>query len=257
MRTRDCGWVKGIQWTCLWVIAAGPVFGQLGPCAVQKGPLLPDMIVDTQELKKTWQISAEDISSSSCALSEGCVPAAGKRRLLRFTSSTPNIGQADLHVGDPYRCLGRLFRFSECHGHLHFAEYADYRLWTPAGYQTWTQFRNWNQATSGHDNAKLLASLESSGALVVGRKQGFCLIDISRYLKDAPQPKYLSCASSQGITVGWSDEYHFQLDCQYIDITGVPAGRYILEDEVNPERLFPESDYTNNAAAVEIRIPDK
>ncbi len=241
-----------ILFLCLWI--AVPAAAQLGDCAVPKGPLLPDLIVNAEKLK-IWRISEERISSSSCTLREGCVPEAGRRRLLRFTSETPNIGQADLHIGDPYQCRGSLFEYSTCHGHLHLTKYADYRLWTPAGFETWTTSRRWNEPTDSPYNAALLANLQSSGALVVGRKQGFCLIDINRYWPTAGSPKYLSCASNQGITVGWADEYDYRLDCQFIDITSVAAGRYILEDEVNPERLFPESNYTNNSAWIEIEVP--
>jgi hypothetical protein len=57
--------------------------------------------------------------------------------------------------------------------------------------------------------------------------------------------------------VGWADEYYYRLDCQFIDVTGVAPGTYVLEDEVNPERLFKESNYRNNAASIQIEIKGK
>lgn len=239
------------------LLPAGAALAQLGPCAVQIGPKLPDLIVNRDKLAAQFHIEETEFPPNSCTVVEGCISGTGKRRLLRFTSNTPNIGEADLFVGDPKNCLGSLFRFSECHQHLHFNEYSDYRLWTPAGFQAWTEQRDPNRPVSDPKNAKLLERLRKSGGLVVGRKQGFCVIDVVPFpegVKNPPPPKYLSCSSNQGISVGYADEYHFTLACQFIDITDVPAGDYVLEVEVNPEWLFPESDFTNNSAAILISI---
>ena len=115
------------------LLTAGSVVAQLGPCAIPTGPLRPDLIVDGALLKAQMLITEETFGTDSCTVREGCVTAAGTHLLLRFTSSTPNIGQADLVVGNPSNCLSSLFQFSECHQHLHFKEYADNRLWTLAG----------------------------------------------------------------------------------------------------------------------------
>lgn len=258
MRIPPAPWLKLFLVVLLWsLLPVGSTVAQLGPCAVPMGPKLPDLIVNQDKLAAQFHIEETEFSPTGCTALEGCISGTGKRRLLRFTSNTPNIGVADLFVGDPRNCLGSLFRFSECHQHLHFQEYADYRLWTPVGYQTWIANRDPNKATSEGKNAALLDRLRKRGDLVVGRKQGFCVIDVVPFpegVKNPPPPKYFSCSSNQGISVGYADEYHFTLSCQFIDITDVPPGTYILEVEVNPERLFPESDFTNNAAAVQIQI---
>lgn len=226
---------------------------QLGPCATQIGPLLPDIIVDAQKLKNQLIGSEETFSATSCTVAEGCVDSSGTHLLLRFTSNTPNIGQTDLFIGDPSNCLETMFEFAECHQHLHFKEYADYRLWTVAGFQRWVAERDLTQPTDEGKNARLLAQAARKGELLVGRKQGFCVIDITPYPFDGVQPgppNYLSCGSNQGITVAWADEYHFQLACQFIQMDRIPEGDYVLEDHVNAEQLFPESDYTNNSSSV-------
>ena len=53
------------------------------------------------------------------------------------------------------------------------------------------------------------------------------------------------------------DLYGSYLDCQWIDVTDVPAGKYILRQTVNPDRLGVESDYRNNVAecTIEWGIP--
>jgi Lysyl oxidase len=236
------------------------VVAQLGPCAVPTGPLRPDLIVDGALMKAQMVLTEETFGPNSCTVVEGCVTSPGTHLVLRFTSSTPNIGQADLVIGNPSNCLGNLFRFSECHQHLHFQEYADYRLWTLAGYNNWVANRDLSQPTNSGINQALLATALTSGELVVGRKQGFCVIDVAPFkfgnVTPGP-PRYQSCSQNQGLKVGWADQYVFLLSCQFIQMTSVPEGDYVLEDQVNPEQLFPESDYTNNASAVKFHFKPK
>ena len=59
----------------------------------------------------------------------------------------------------------------------------------------------------------------------------------------------------QGISVGWADEYSDWLDCQYIDVTRVPGGNYILQVTVNPSGVIAEKNYSNNVARVPVTIP--
>lgn len=253
-------WVKPFALvSAAGLLTTGSVVAQLGPCAVPTGPLRPDLIVDAALLKAQMIVTQETFGPDSCTVREGCVTAPGTHLVLRFTSSTPNIGQTDLVIGNPSNC-GNLFRFSECHQHLHFQEYADYRLWTLSGYNNWVANRNLAQPTNSGNNALLLAAARESGELIVGRKQGFCVIDVAPYKFDDVQPgppKYQSCSQNQGLKVGWADQYVFLLSCQFVQMTDVPEGDYVLEDQVNPEQLFPESDYTNNAAAVKFHFKPK
>ena len=242
-----------------FLFSAGAAMAQLGPCAVPIGPLRPDLIVDRQQLRAQMYLTEETFSAGSCTVIEGCVLSPGTHLLLRFMSSTPNIGQADLVIGDPRLCLGDLFRFSECHQHLHFQEYADYRLWTPAGYDKWVARRDLTSPTNSGKNAQLLERARQNGELVVGRKQGFCIIEIAPFKfgdVEPPPPMYRSCLN-QGLQVGYADQYVPQLACQFIQMTGVAEGDYVLEDHVNPEQLLPESDYTNNASAVRFHFKPK
>jgi len=58
----------------------------------------------------------------------------------------------------------------------------------------------------------------------------------------------------QGISVCWADVYFPGLSGQWIDITDVKDGTYVLENEVNDKHFMTETDYTNNSAAVNIEI---
>jgi len=52
------------------------------------------------------------------------------------------------------------------------------------------------------------------------------------------------------------DSYGWSLDCSWVDITGYPAGEYILMVKVNPGRRFPEASFDNNLARISVTIPD-
>ena len=60
-----------------------------------------------------------------------------------------------------------------------------------------------------------------------------------------------------GISPGYGDRYLPHLEGQYIDITRLRAGRYVLVHRANPGGRLLESDHANNAASVlvEVRWP--
>jgi hypothetical protein len=209
----------------------------------------PDLVVDASRLL-VGTIEDRTFAVDHCAVDEGSTQP-GARRLLRFTFTSVNIGDGDLRIGQAHQ-HPQWFTWGVCHGHYHFREYADYRLWTPEGYSAWSGLRQ------EHPDArpqKLLASNPDLLAqFVAGHKQGFCAIDVWPYAPVDPQ-KYTNCMDVQGVSRGWADEYGFQLDGQWIDITGLEAGLYVLEAEANPEHLYQELDYTNNSGAVYVLVP--
>jgi Lysyl oxidase len=58
----------------------------------------------------------------------------------------------------------------------------------------------------------------------------------------------------EGISPGFGDDYDPELEGQLVDVTNVPAGRYVLVHRANPERALEESDYENNAASVLLQL---
>ena len=101
------------------------------------------------------------------------------------------------------------------------------------------------------------------------RKTGFCLgdryeTDVTTALPNEPgDPSYTTdCGGGEagllsveeGISVGYGDDYKFWRDGQYIDVTGLPPGRYVLVHRVNPNRRLLESDYANNASSALLSI---
>lgn len=57
-----------------------------------------------------------------------------------------------------------------------------------------------------------------------------------------------------GLSPGSGDDYRPLVEGQYIDVTRVPSGRYVLVHRVNPSRAIRETDHTNNAGSALIEL---
>ena len=172
----------------------------------------------------TVSVEQRFFADDDCAVVEGCVRAPGLRTLLRFDVSVANVGFGDLRLGDPTQNPDR-FTWSPCHGHYHFKSLITYEIYDMHG------------------------RLTRKGA-----KQAYCLRDNYRYLdRAAENPKY-DC-DFQGLQAGWEDVYDKGLDCQWIDITGLKPGAYVLKAYVNRNRRIRERSYDNNTFTLRIRVP--
>ena len=228
---------------------------------------LPDIIVDRANLAASWVIYVQTLSPTQCDVVEGDVPS-GTHRLLRFSVTTPNIGSADLALGDPnehmdpngdgdFRDSDGLYELATCHRHFHFRHYATYELLP-------------------------VRADGSLGPSLISAKRGFCMIDVDPANGGIPTKPwvYRSCgrvgiAGNQGIANGWADQYFKWLQGQYfvVDPEVAPPGDYVIRITVNPPfvatkrdvcphldpqgfcHMLPESDYSNNIAEVRITIP--
>ena len=168
----------------------------------------PDLVVDPIRLKSQLNVIDRyfdpNNAADRCAYEEGAVGGYGWRRLMVFDVVIVNAGDADLIVGDrsdPANPYAGAFYFDACHGHYHMEGFSEYRLLYSDG----------NPAQ-------------------VGRKQGFCFEDSFKF---GDQPSKGFHCGYQGITSGWGDWYYKQLPGQWIDVTGVPEGNYVLEVEIN------------------------
>lgn len=52
------------------------------------------------------------------------------------------------------------------------------------------------------------------------------------------------------------DVYRFDLDCQWVDITELDTGRYVLKVAINPEFKVSEMSFENNAAICDLHYSD-
>ncbi|KAJ3604528.1 hypothetical protein NHX12_029268 [Muraenolepis orangiensis] len=57
----------------------------------------------------------------------------------------------------------------------------------------------------------------------------------------------------KGLSPGCYDTYNADIDCQWIDITDVSPGKYVLKVTVNPGQSVSESNYNNNIARCDLQ----
>lgn len=237
---------------------------------------LPDLVVDQQATQQHWVVRTEKLPAEFCSVQEGNVTP-GLRRLIRFTVTTPNIGDADVYVGDPLKHMDPngdgsfadsdgMFEFASCHQHFHFRNYARYSLIEKVGANG--EGRTWRTA-----------------------KKGFCMLDTdpnptSTYSNEQPagDRNFYACGTNtlhgfQGVSHGWADTYIFFLGGQFFVLDGgdgqpvVPPGDYWIKVEVNPAfapeagkpctfatdsrgqcHNFAESNYDNNSMRALVTI---
>lgn len=185
---------------------------------------VPDLQFVPEAMAGTVAIDVAELAADNCAVVEHCVGGPGRRKLLRFATVTANLGSGDLIVGvpPPVGESNDVFQWSPCHMHHHFLNYASFEL------------------------------VDGAGNVVTARKQSFCLEDDRPVVLGAQKHGY-TC-KNQGITRGYADVYGSDLDCQWIDITGMAPGAYTLRMVVNPLHTIVESDTTNNVFSVPVSL---
>jgi hypothetical protein len=113
-----------------------------------------------------------------------------------------------------------------------------------------------------------LARLDNGNQVGSLAKEGFCFSDNAAYnlgLPGAPQTKVYTGAgcdpnkpsaltADMGLSVGWADIYGYMTNLQWIDITGLQNGRYLLTATADPGDVLQESNYSNNSAWAKIQI---
>ena len=193
-----------------------------GSCIFQGDPdcpLGPDLIVRSDVLQNSIQLSSITVGPTNCYITEGCLTGFGDREIVRFTTHIQNIGQTDFFIGNPQNNPDQ-FNLNNCHGHVHYEGYAEYILYDGSGQE-----------------------------VVNGFKNGFCVMDLECSMGGTAQ---YGCAN-MGISTMCGDIYDLGLNCQWVDITGIPEGLYTLVVRTNwdnsPDALGRyETDITNNWA---------
>ncbi|HSB60162.1 MAG TPA: lysyl oxidase family protein [Vicinamibacteria bacterium] len=189
----------------------------------------PDFTVDPKRFVSQMEIVDRLFEPGDCELEEGTVGGTGYRRLLRFDTVIINAGDGDLLVGDPTDPSGLYygnFEFAACHGHYHNRGFSDYKL----------------------------LNLDRTVA-APGHKQAFCLEDNLRYTNGAKR-QFVTCGY-QGLSSGFGDWYYKQLSGQWIDITGVPEGDYVVQVRVNAIGLFDEgANRYPSVIEARVHVPD-
>lgn len=177
-------------------------------------------------------------------------------KALRFTNTAWNPGQGALEirgrVGGGASVMQRIyddagaytdlevaddFFYHPTHNHFHLPDFAQYQLWTKAGW-----------------DAHVAGGRQSGAPRYSGAKVSFCLMDTSMVQRLAGTPssaRYTQCGNTfQGISVGWGDTYGSYLDEQWIDLGSslLPNGDYVLRSVADPLNRLYESPSRADAA---------
>ncbi|XP_034564813.1 protein-lysine 6-oxidase [Notolabrus celidotus] len=190
---------------------------------------LPDLVPDPYYIQASAYAQRVPMYNLRCAAEENCLSSSAyraevrdydTRMLLRFPQRVKNQGTADFLPSRPRYS----WEWHSCHQHFHsMDEFSHYELL---------------DANTQHSVAE-------------GHKASFCLEDTSC---DYGYYRRFACTShTQGLSPGCYDTYNADIDCQWIDITDVKAGNYVLKISVNPQYHVPESDYTNNIVRCDVR----
>jgi hypothetical protein len=206
----------------------------------------------------------------SCFASE--VAEEGAQNCLRFDQVFANVGEGPLEMrfaiprgGSPAQAIAQrvywsddpghyderpagTWEFHPAHDHYHYTGFGVSRLWaTDAG-----------------------GARAGTAPVRTARKVSFCIVDIeidswarpgngprTYWAPDCLFPTESDGANDylvQGLTPGWADVYDWFLPDQYVEVTGVPDGVYILETIADPDDTILEADETNNCSSVYVRL---
>uniref|UniRef100_UPI003AAFA44F lysyl oxidase-like 5b n=1 Tax=Centroberyx gerrardi TaxID=166262 RepID=UPI003AAFA44F len=189
---------------------------------------LPDLVPDPYAIQAGAYIQRMQMYALRCAAEENCLARSAYgptvrdidyRVLLRFPQKVKNQGTSDfLPVKPRYQ-----WDWHSCHQHFHSMD-----------------------AFSNYD----LLDVITGRKVAEGHKASFCLEDTG--CEAGFRRRYACTAHTQGLSPGCHDIYAANIDCQWIDITDVPPGNYILKVTVNPNFHVQESDFTNNIVRCDI-----
>ncbi|XP_051989368.1 lysyl oxidase-like 5b [Xyrauchen texanus] len=189
---------------------------------------LPDLVADPYSIQAGSYIQRVQMYALRCAAEENCLSRSAYRPavrdidyrvLLRFPQKVRNMGTTDFLPVKPRH----EWEWHSCHQHYHSMD-----------------------AFSHYD----LLDINTGLKVAEGHKASFCLEDTG--CDPGFHRRYACTTHTQGLSPGCHDTYAANIDCQWIDITDVPPGNYILKVTVNPNFLVPESDFSNNVVRCEV-----
>jgi TolB protein len=186
----------------------------------------------------------------------------GRRFRLGFASSAENRGRGPLVIHGIRRATGPMIarqvverrggstRIVREVGRLHYELHSPHFHWH---FQSFVRYE--------------LRRASDFALITRDRKTGFCLIDrwgrASPHMPGTGPPRFVGdCGGGQpdarhvleGTSVGYVDRYPAFFHGQSLDLTRLPAGRYVLVHRANPERALRELRYSNSAASVLLRL---
>jgi hypothetical protein len=225
-------------------VAVAAAAGGSGDSA-RSGERLPDL---DQELPWDLQITGTPgryrLGFASAVRNVGRGP-------LIISGERPRVATPEMTASQVIERRGAPLRVVEDVGRLRYVRSPDHEHWHLLRFDRYELRRQGGRA-----------------AVVRDRKTGFCLGDRypvtgRRLPASPPAPVYTSRCGlenttllelTEGISVGYGDDYKAKLEGQSLRLTGLRGGRYVLVHRVNARRALRESDYSNNAASLLIRL---
>ena len=229
--------------------------------------LLPDLVVKNLTQCPALEKSSSDNGTCFSVRTDGGVTG------LWFTTITGNVGDGPLEVRAHRSSSGSTDWVAQQVVHHQGGGTSTIPLENAF---TWTQDGLWH--TTDIERHELLSTdgevLRSSDA------HGFCLSDNTEWRDWVPRPdtvgredvpewpvylKDAACSEEQqgatsithGLSRGWADTYPtLARDDQFIDITGLPDGTYVVRVTTDGDGLVTETDDDDNSASAEVTIAD-
>lgn len=203
--------------------------------AITPQALLPDLAPWANEARSFiygWTIVGNDLRLTTAMANIGTGPMELRGGATHPDDESQDVFQRVYEPGGSFTdVLAGTFTYHPEHGHIHFDEFAQFRL---------------RAVLPGDGVGDIVAA---------GDKVSFCLLDVERFDTTGPSsPQFLNCGQIQGISVGWADVYSRGLEGQSIEITNLPDGSYWLEVAVDPGNHIIESNETNNVTRIKINL---
>jgi hypothetical protein len=236
--------VLGIVALSAVVAVVGLASGDTGPSlAAPVDPRLPDLVM----------APIEDINPS---FTGNLVHA------LRFGAKIANVGEGEFILqakrSAPWSDDWRVYqRFREPDGRL------SEQLTTAAIVFGNDHHDHWHvEAVEAHR----LERKDTGEVLTEVVKQGFCFYDTDLYRAQLPgtppEPIFkeagcrgpLSATLNVGLSIGWADDYPWQMTDQRMAVGTIPDGVYRLHEIADPFDRFLETDETNNETWVDVEL---
>lgn len=251
------------------LLVALALAGSVGTAGAARPPrVLPDLVPQPPErlIGPSTGFSL-GLGVDAPLLVDGCYPEErvrkGAARCLRFDTivGNPGAGAFELAYGVDRReavaAIQRIYRsdgsygdrfavrseLHPTHAHFHVQDFYLSRLWK-----------------AGPNGERV-----GGTPVAFGDKNGFCPEDsqpiegeydfrgrhYSCFTPDEPDQRGFQVV---GISAGWEDVYGASLPDQFVEITGVPDGRYVLEIELDPHNVFVEADESNNSVCTLVAL---
>ncbi len=228
--------------TCA-LVAGAALFGAAAPAAADHGSAEHYVATPEDQLP---DLRVEPLSDFHVQIFDG-------RRVVRFTAAIANRGDGPLEVTGTRTSTGT----SEMGVVQHISQRDGGRETVPTGasmyYASADRHSHWHLLKA----ADYSLTVPGEDAPRVAHKEGFCLIDDTA-VGATSDGRYGGCGEgladsrsvTQGISVGWSDPYSYDVWGQWIDLTGLPLpGQYCITAKADPLGVLVEKDKGNNTAS--------